>query len=119
MGELKGALIAMVLFVAIFVPGILNFWIDSLHENAFLKVTSEVSELVKEEGGVTGKVSIYIHKASSKGFLIDFKDKHGTPVTGAVGYGETIYISYSYKYKGVFQEITLNTQNKVFNMKRM
>lgn len=118
MGELKGAIIAMVLFVGIFVPGILMFGVDALQNHAFLKTTAEVSDLVKEEGGLTGKVTNYINQLSSRGYSISFKDGKGNPVYGSVGYGETVVINYNYKYQGVFREETLNTQNKVFNMIR-
>lgn len=118
MSELKGAIIAMVLFVGFFVPGLLMFGIDGLQNHVFLKVTAEVSDLVKEEGGVTGKVTKYTNQLASRGFNISFKDSKGNPVYGSIGYGETVVINYNYTYQGVFKEETLTTQNKVFNMIR-
>lgn len=73
MGEHKGALKVLILFIAFIAPGLFMFGLDSLHQHAFMKVTAEVGELVKEEGGVTEKVANTVNELQKE--VIPFRLK--------------------------------------------
>lgn len=118
MGEIKGMMIAFVLFVAFFFPGTMMLFIDSLHQHEFMKQTTEVSELVKKEGGVTGAVQSKVSQLSGRGYSINFLSSGGQAVSGKLEYGQSVDILYSYTYQSVYEERTLTTQNEVFNMNR-
>ena len=46
----------MLLFVAFFLPFLLSMGIQSIQQNAFLKVTTEVQQMVEYEGGITDRI---------------------------------------------------------------
>lgn len=112
LGEIKGSIIALILFIGIFLPGFLSIANDAIHNHSFLKTTAEISELVKKEGGAIGEVSTIVNLLSSRGYQISFNK------TGKVPYGEQIVIHYQYTYNGVFKQKQLNTKNEVFSMAR-
>lgn len=118
MSELKGAIFAGVIFIAVIFPGLLMFGIDSLHQHAFMKMTTEMHELVKEEGGVGEKTKQMVQSLEQRGYTISFKDQYGNPINGKVNYGDTVNIQYNYTYKSVMEERQLETNNRVFIMKR-
>ncbi|WP_229386690.1 hypothetical protein [Lysinibacillus sphaericus] len=56
MSNLKGAILATVIFIAVVFPFLLMISIDTFQQQVFLKVTEEVTELVKEEGAYQKKL---------------------------------------------------------------
>lgn len=118
MGEHKGALKVFILFIAFIAPGLFMFGLDSLHQHAFMKVTAEVGELVKEEGGVTEKVANTVNELQKRGYTISFKDSNGRSISQTVDFGETIVSNYTYKYTNVFIDRTLTTKNTIEILKR-
>lgn len=84
------------MFLALFVPAILLFSIDSIQSNAFNKNTSEVGELIKEEGGVVGRAYSAVQDLRDIGYEISYSPK------GAVEYGERVTVTYKKKYKNFF-----------------
>lgn len=102
MSEFKGAIFLSFIFVAIILPGILMFGIDSLHQNAFTKTTKEFSELVQEEAGLTEHVKMVKEELEKGGkyskYSIQLIDSNGNEVTGTVPYGETITVKYEYTF---------------------
>jgi len=118
MGELKGVIIGIVIFVAFIVPFVLWVSIDVVHNQGLMKTTAEVSQLVKKEGGVTSEVMTLVNRLEDNGYHIRFRDSRGNNVYGLVPYGETIFIEYEYTYHNIFGNKTIRTQNKVFNMNR-
>lgn len=84
------------MFLALFVPAILLFSIDSIQSNAFDKNTSEVGELIKEEGGVVGRAYSAVQDLRDIGYEISYSPK------GAVEYGEKVTVTYKKKYKNFF-----------------
>lgn len=118
MSEIKAAMLLMLFFVGILFPGILQFGIDAINQNAFTKNTKEYTELVQEEAGLTNKSKEVKERLESKGYQIKLTDQSGNTITGTVGYGNTIKIAYSYKYKSVFKHRTLKSSNVVLITKR-
>lgn len=118
MTEIKGSMFSMIIFLGVFFPFFLMVGIDSLHQHSFMKMTTEVSELVKEEGGVTDKVNNVVNKLRDRGYEITIKNQHGANVIGKAQYGDVLVIGYKYDYKSVRKERTLNTTNAVFVMQR-
>lgn len=118
MSELKGAVFSLAIFVAFLIPFFLTMGIGSIHQHAFMKVTTEVSEIVKEEGGVTEKVNNIVSNLEEKGYEISFKDRNGATVNGKQTFGDEVIIDYRYEYQDVRGKRTLNTQNAVFVMRR-
>ncbi|GLY12881.1 hypothetical protein [Pseudobacillus badius] len=118
MNEVKGGIFAMFFFLAFIFPFLLGVGIDSLHQHSFMKMTTEMHELVKEEGGVGEKTQQFKKTLESKGYTITFTDQKGSPVNGKVNYGDVVHVDYVYTYKSVREKHTLHTKNKVFVMKR-
>lgn len=118
MSEIKGGIFVIIFFLGFIVPGVLMFGIDSLHQNSFMKMTTEVSELVKEEGAINSRVLDVVSGLEEKGYEITFTDDSGSAVNGKIEYGETVYINYEYNYDSVREVRTLTTSNRIFNMKR-
>lgn len=86
--------------------------IDSFQQQAFLKVTTEIPELVKAEGGISPLVKQVTGNLQDRGFQITYSQE------GIVGFGEEIVIHYSYEYENVKGPEQLQIQNKVTIMKR-
>lgn len=108
----------MIFFVAILFPGILQFGIDSLNQNAFTKNTKEFTELVQEEAGLTSKSKEVKARLETKGYEVKLTDQQGTTITGTVPYGSTINLAYRYTFKSVFKERVLKSTNTALVTKR-
>ena len=115
---MKSALFAILFFIGFIVPGLLMFGIDSLNQNAFMKVTKEITELVQEDAGVSDRVKSVVNDYKQKGYVITFRDQQGQSVNGIVNFGDTVYVTYEYTFKSVFKDQTLKSTNKAFIMKR-
>lgn len=111
-------MLLMIFFVAILFPGILQFGIDSLNQNAFTKNTKEFTELVQEEAGLTSKSKEVKARLETKGYEVKLTDQQGTTVTGTVPYGNTINLAYRYTFKSVFKERVLKSTNTALVTKR-
>lgn len=118
MGELKGAILSMILFVAFILPFLLFLGIQSIHQNAFMKVTTEVQQMVEYEGGITGRVQTVADNLHKKGYDITFANQKGQTITGKQPVGTVIEIKYKYKYTNVYREQVLETSNFVSVMRR-
>ncbi|MEY2373382.1 hypothetical protein [Lysinibacillus capsici] len=112
MSNLKGAILATALFAAVVFPFLLMMSIDAFHQHAFLKMTEEVTELVKEEGGVSEHVSKVAERLKKKDLTVTFSKP------GLVKFGEDIVIGYEYNYQNVRGKKTLDGQDKIVIMKR-
>lgn len=118
MGETKGYVAGLILFVMFLFPAILTFGIDSFHQHTFLKVTTETSEMVKGEGGVSENVKNVVERLEQNGFEITFEDEEGNAVDGIVDYGTNLKINYKFNYQGVFNMNELQSTNEVFILRR-
>ncbi|QTB28872.1 hypothetical protein [Lysinibacillus sphaericus] len=112
MSNLKGAILATALFAAVVFPFLLMMSIDAFQQHAFLKMTEEVTELVKEEGGVSEHVTQVTKRLKTKDLTVTFSKP------GLVKFGEEIVIEYNYEYQNVRGKKTLDGQDKVVIMKR-
>ncbi|MED4701699.1 hypothetical protein P9436_21925 [Lysinibacillus capsici] len=112
MSNLKGAILATALFAAVVFPFLLMMSIDAFQQHAFLKMTEEVTELVKEEGGVSEHVSQVAERLKKKDLTVTFSKP------GLVKFGEEIVIGYKYNYQNVRGMKTLDGQDKIVIMKR-
>ena len=118
MSEFKGFLFSMLLFVAFFLPFLLSMGIQSIQQNAFLKVTTEVQQMVEYEGGITERIKNVADNLNKKGFTLSFYDEKGNKVSGKQPVGRTVEIRYKYKYNGVYGEQIFDTSNYVTILKR-
>ncbi|UZM97416.1 hypothetical protein OL548_19855 [Lysinibacillus sp. MHQ-1] len=75
-------------------------------------MTEEVTELVKEEGGVSEHVTQVTKRLKKKDLTVTFSKP------GLVKFGEEIVIGYNYEYQNVRGKKTLNVQDKIVIMKR-
>ncbi|SCY85011.1 hypothetical protein [Lysinibacillus fusiformis] len=112
MSNLKGAILATALFAAVVFPFLLMMSIDAFQQHAFLKMTEEVTELVKEEGGVSEHVAQVTKRLKTKDLTVTFSKP------GLVKFGEEIVIGYNYEYQNVRGKKTLDGQDVVIIMKR-
>lgn len=113
MGESKGFVITLVFFLLFAVPVTLMFAKDAIEQHAFMKMTTELSVVVKEEGGVTGSAASLVNEMEQKGYEIQFSSY------GKVPYGTTITANFEYKYKNFFiKERVLRKQNTIQILKR-
>lgn len=111
-------MLLMIFFVGILFPGILQFGIDSINQNAFTKNTKEFTELVQEEAGLTAKSKEVKARLEGKGYAVQLTDQKGHTVTGTVPYGDTIHLAYEYTFKSVFKERVLKSTNTALVTKR-
>ena len=118
MSEMKGAVFSVAIFIGFVIPFFLLIGIGSIHQHAFMKLTTEVAEIVKDEGGVTDKVNDVVNGLDERGYTISFRNTDGSTIEGQQDYGETIIIEYEYKYDNVKGEETLNTHNVVVVSRR-
>ncbi|MDR5021411.1 hypothetical protein FOL75_04920 [Bacillus thuringiensis] len=118
MGELKGFIFSLLLYVVFFLPFQIFLGIQSIHQNAFMKVTTEVQQMVDSEGGVTPRIQGVVNKLHAKGYDVTFKDQKGSSISGKQPVGTVIEIQYNYKYVNVYREEKLNTSNYVSVMRR-
>lgn len=111
---MKGAVLSMILFCLFILPFFLYFSIQSIQENAFLKTTTEVQEMVESYGGVTDEVQAVVDNLNKKGYVISFTNSQsGQSIMGAQPPGTVIRIDYQYRYNNVYKEQTLKTTNFV------
>ncbi|MGG3102084.1 hypothetical protein ABEP12_02155 [Bacillus velezensis] len=113
MGELKGLCISVLIFAVLFVPSMLNIWINHFQSSQLLNVSTEVQKLVAEEGGVTAPVKEVQDKLSKQGAIVKFLDKDGDVIDGKQKVGMQINIYYSLTYSGIYKKNTINTANSV------
>lgn len=118
MGEHKGFLVGLAIFIFIIVPGILMFAVDEFQRNAFIKHTTEFGEIVKEEGGVTEKVAKLANSMQNNGYVIEIKDENGNRVNSAVEYGKVLHISFKYQYLNFFGAKELKTNSTIPILRR-
>lgn len=99
MGEAKAGIFSMAVFVLLIFPVLIIVGIESLHNHSFMKHTTELTEIVKSEGGVTPRVQGVVYQMKSKGYTsITFTDGSGSPLSGTAEYGDTITIEFEYRY---------------------
>ncbi|QTB15455.1 hypothetical protein J2B92_09825 [Lysinibacillus sphaericus] len=113
MSNLKGAILAMALWVGVVFPFLLSFGIDSLQQRAYLSTTEKMAELLRQEGGVSDQVQQVANNLKSKGYIVTFSKP------SLVQFGEEIVIRYQYEYENVRGKQKLDTQNKVVIAKRI
>nr|WP_315063164.1 hypothetical protein [uncultured Lysinibacillus sp.] len=113
MSNLKGAILAMALWVGVVFPFLLSFGIDSLQQRAYLSTTEKIAELLKQEGGVSEQVQQVANNLKGKGYIVTFSKP------SLVQFGEEIVINYQYEYQNVRGKQKLATQNKVVIDKRI
>lgn len=118
MGEMKALMFSMFLFIAFMFPAILQFTIDTIHENAFMKYTKEFTEIVQEEAGSTAKTKEVKQHLTNKGYDIQLTNANGQVVTGTVSYGETITVTTKYKFKSVSKQRNLKAVDNVLVTRR-
>lgn len=116
--QFKAYAIGLVLFVILIMPALLMITIDSINHNAFMKMTTEVGEKVKGEGGVTSEVNQIVAGLEQRGYTINFTDKTGAAVTSKAFFGDEITMHSQYKYLNIHGEKTVNTKNNVFILRR-
>lgn len=113
MSNLKGAILAMALWVGVVFPFLLSFGIDSLQQRAYLSTTEKMAELLRQEGGVSDRVQQVANNLKGKGYIVTFSKP------SLVQFGEEIVIRYQYEYENVRGKQKLDTQNKVVIAKRI
>ncbi|GLI90688.1 hypothetical protein ACFVL4_13635 [Bacillus subtilis] len=118
MGELKGLCISVLIFAVLFVPSMLNIWINHFQSSQLLNVSTEVQKLVAEEGGVTSPVKEVQNKLGKQGATVKFLDKNGNNIDGKQKVGTQINIYYSLTYPGMYKQNTINTANSVIVNRR-
>ncbi len=106
--------IFILIIVAVFgIPYFLMVTIDSFQQQAFLKVTTEIPELIKAEGGVSPVVRQVTNSLQERGFQITYSQPDGVR-----HFGEEIVIHYVYEYQNVKGLERIEMHNNVTIMKR-
>lgn len=118
MSEIKGAILAILIFSAFFFPVLIFLLSHSIHVNGFLKVTTEVGQMVEREGGITERVQQVTERLRKSGYTISFTDTSGKPVTGKQPIGKAIRIRYQLDFRDGFQDERLQTSDIVTVMRR-
>ncbi|UNT53618.1 hypothetical protein [Lysinibacillus capsici] len=113
MSNLKGAILAMALWVGVVFPFLLSIGIDSLQQRAYLSTTERMAELLRQEGGVSDQVIQVANNLKGKGYIVTFSKP------SLVQFGEEIVIRYQYEYQNVRGKQKLDTKNKVVINKRI
>lgn len=113
MSNLKGAILAMALWVGVVFPFLLSLGIDSLQQRAYLSTTEKMAELIRQEGGVSEQVQQVANNLKGKGYIVTFSKP------SLVQFGEEIVIRYQYEYQNVRGKQKLDSQNKVVIDKRI
>lgn len=96
MGEKTGFMTVLFIFGAFILPLLLRVYIDNVHTQQLLTVSTEMQQLVSAEGGVTERVQNVANQLKEKGLTITFKDENGNPVAGKVPVGKQIIMDYQY-----------------------
>lgn len=104
MNTLVEKMFGIIMFLAIFVPFQLGLYTSYMDAWEFTQVTSEVTQLVKEEGGVTGNAQKFVktlrETKNSKGdYLYGYTITFKTPKLGPDG--KAIYVDNSNPKDGV------------------
>lgn len=118
MSEYKGSLFATIIFGAFILPGLLMLVIAGIQQQGFIKTTNELTQLTKEEAGVSEKVASAVNNLHEKGYEISFTDGNGETVTTTLDYGEEVNIDYDYYYNTLFGERNLQANVRIPIMKR-
>lgn len=109
---MKSFIFALLIIVLFVFPHFLTFTIDTFQQQFFMKVTTEIPELVKAEGGISPLVKELTNKLERTGIQITYSQ------SDIVRFGDEIVIRYQYEYPNVKGMIQLETQNVVTIMKR-
>lgn len=94
MGEKVGFLTVLLLFGVGIIPILISTFNDHTQNAKLLTISTEMQQMVAAEGGVTPTVNEHVSSLSEKGYEIRFFDENGSPVTGVMPVGETIFIKY-------------------------
>lgn len=112
MSEKLGFLLTMFLFSIFIIPFLLHIYIMNIRTDQFNKVTNEITQLVKENGGYTEEVgevvSAIVPEASEEGTLTF----SAVPsVTGKQPAGETVDMAYTATWTSFYGiEVVLETE---------
>ncbi|WP_025731378.1 hypothetical protein [Heyndrickxia ginsengihumi] len=120
MSQMKGAIFSLMIFVAVVVPAVLYITITNVYVNAFLKTTTEVDQVVLQEGGNTATVQNITNGLKDKGYTITLSDENNQPLDAGekVEPGDEIKVHYELKYNGVYSEQTLQSEDSVHVLRR-
>lgn len=119
MSEKLGFVFSLFIFFILIIPFGLNVWYLNLQSDHFMKITNEVQKIVNQEGGATIKVLSLAHELDKKDIKVFLKDTNNKDILGACNPGETVYLTYSYKFKNVYGKIIeFRTSNSVLILKR-
>lgn len=115
---MKAWLIGILLIIAFFFEPIVNLVLGNIHQTVFFKTTSELSDILKAEGGVNNHVTNIIAQLEARGYSIEIKDTSNNVVTSIVEPGTQLTVFYDYKFKDASGEKTISTTNNVLVLKR-
>lgn len=110
MGEKTGFLFALAIVVMCMLPAGIDFFTLNVTTSQFLNTTTEMQQLINEEGGITDRVK-YVVNSSSINY--SFTDETGKKVDGIQDVGDVIYIDYEYEWDGLYSNESLKTTNTV------
>jgi len=105
-----GFLFTIAIFAMCLLPMCIDFFTLNVTTSQFLNASTEMQQLVSEEGGITERVH---NVMDSSAINYTFKDKAGQEIDGVQDVGKEIYIDYKYDWKGIFTKDTLETTNTV------
>ncbi|MEC1177274.1 hypothetical protein P9B03_02155 [Metasolibacillus meyeri] len=112
MSNMKSFIFVLLIFAVFGFPYLLTITIDTFQQQYFMKVTTEIPELIKAEGGISPLVKEMTNKIERTGIQITYSQ------SDVVRFGEEIVIHYQYEYPNVKGLEQLETQNTVTVMKR-
>lgn len=114
MGEKKGFLFTLFILGAFVLPFALDIWIANVRSDQFMKVATEMHQLVEQEGGATATVMEVRDKLAEGGLNVTFSHQGRQPV------GTEVVIRYQYEYHGIIGTILkeYDTTNKVIVSRR-
>jgi hypothetical protein len=118
MGENMGYAFGLLILVVFGVPLLLGLNIDQNSRSQLLNVSTEMQQLVSQEGGVTDPVHRYANHLKEKGATVTFLDENGAAVDGKQEVGSKVYIQYKYKYQNVSSEKVAETSNTALISRR-
>lgn len=113
MSEMKGALLSLLIFLFFIFPLLLSTGLNSVQQHAFIKTTTEFADIVKNEGGVTGRVDEIVDQLEARGYTITFSATDGSPVIGAASYGDMLRVHFVYAYQDVRGIKSLESQTVI------
>lgn len=105
MGELKGMMLAILIFGAFIIPLQLDIWRQTQVTTQMSNMATELQQIIQNEGGVSNKVKLLANRLedNTDGKLdIDFRDESGRTVNSIVDYDTQVNIEYTYDYEGIF-----------------